>query len=409
MPDMDPDREAVLEAWSTQGRGWEQYPRTVALEPPRIAYPQHLLGQKSHEDDAYQAPWLLRVGRWLFGERQERDHQEHLELPEPASAEESSYHEFELTCPRDLGDARAPFAEVLAALPGLRAPLSLELLTSERTVSTRIAVPQEAAGRFESQVRARLPEVVITPARTTLGDTWWQVDSQGLFVLEFGLSRHFALPLRRFKDAATTPLASLLAALSNLQAQEALLFQLLCQSTTQPWSEVAAHALEVPGAVTPGRDARGVLRLAEEKLSRPLYAVLVRIGCKADSEERALELARGVAGALNLFKREDGNELAPLLHDAHGSLQYESEMTRRLTRRSGMLLSIEELVNLWHPPGGSIACDKLARAMHRTRAAPRMSTQDGLLLGFNEHAGSSAEVRIPTETRTRHMHLIGDG
>jgi DNA helicase HerA-like ATPase len=70
-----------------------------------------------------------------------------------------------------------------------------------------------------------------------------------------------------------------------------------------------------------------------------------------------------------------------------------------------MLLSLPELVSLVHPPSPSI--EGIARDTTRTKALPAEAQADGVLLGYNVHAGVEREARLSTDARMRHTHVVG--
>jgi len=61
-----------------------------------------------------------------------------------------------------------------------------------------------------------------------------------------------------------------------------------------------------------------------------------------------------------------------------------------------------------HLPTSAVRSPKLRRETVKTRPVPKSLLSDrGLLLGHNEHAGQTTEVRLTTEQRVRHSHIIG--
>src|SRR5205807_500178 len=86
---------------------------------------------------------------------------------------------------------------------------------------------------------------------------------------------------------------------------------------------------------------------------------------------------------------------------------HELDTLTRLSRRSGMLLTLDELLPFVTPPTSAVS-RRLRRETARTRPAPEELQRPGsLLLGINLHAGRVAEVWLQPDHRTRHMHLVG--
>src|SRR5258707_663823 len=77
-------------------------------------------------------------------------------------------------------------------------------------------------------------------------------------------------------------------------------------------------------------------------------------------------------------------------------------------RRSGMVLNSEELTGYVHLPTSAVRSRVLERDSGRTKATPAIVRQaSGILLGNNVHAGDLIPVRLTSEQRVRHTHLVG--
>ena len=68
-----------------------------------------------------------------------------------------------------------------------------------------------------------------------------------------------------------------------------------------------------------------------------------------------------------------------------------------------MLLNSDELTGFVHLPSSAVRSPVFQRQTTKTKAAPVIVRHgNGLLLGNNEHAGETVEVRLSAEQRTRH-------
>ena len=63
------------------------------------------------------------------------------------------------------------------------------------------------------------------------------------------------------------------------------------------------------------------------------------------------------------------------------------------------------VLSICHP--AAVRSPVFQRQTTKTKAAPAIVRQRGLLLGTNDHAGETVEVRLSAEQRTRHTHIIG--
>ena len=95
-------------------------------------------------------------------------------------------------------------------------------------------------------------------------------------VVEFGLSEEFMLPLRVLRRFSVDPLTGIGAALSDLEAGEAGVLQVLLQPVRHPWAESIMRAVLDEQGSPFFLDAPEITALAKEKVSRPLFACVVR-------------------------------------------------------------------------------------------------------------------------------------
>jgi len=73
-----------------------------------------------------------------------------------------------------------------------------------------------------------------------------------------------------------------------------------------------------------------------------------------------------------------------------------------------MILNSDELIGFVHLPSSAVRSPVFQRQTTKTKAAPTIARNGiGLLLGNNEHAGETVEVKLSPEQRTRHCHIIG--
>lgn len=167
------------------------------------------------------------------------------------------------------------------------------------------------------------------------------------------------LPLRTFSRTDPDPLTALFATIANLTSSDVGMLQVLFSATRSDWaSSVRAAVTDFEGQPF-FEDAPELTHLAFEKVAHPLFAVVVRIAAASDDDDRAQMIARRMSAALASFARPDGNELVIMTNEAE--IDLESDLLARTTHRSGMLLSVGELLGFVHPPSASLALPKLTR------------------------------------------------
>jgi len=179
-----------------------------------------------------------------------------------------------------------------------------------------------------------------------------------------------------------------------LQPDELGLFQVIFQPVQYPWAE------SILNAVTDGKgkpffaNRPELVTASQRKISRPLYAAVVRLSARSTELDRAWELVREMAAPLGGLAQPGSNELIPLRNDDYPYVDHTQDVIRRQSRRSGMVLNSQELLALMHLPSAAVKSPKLVREKGDSKAAPSaVRSAGGILLGHNLHAGQMAEVR----------------
>ena len=125
---------------------------------------------------------------------------------------------------------------------------------------------------------------------------------------------------------------------------------MLFEPVRHPWAESILRAVTWSDGTSFFEDDRQFLYQAKQKIKRPLFAAVVRIGIVAGGEERMWDIARELTSGLTALANPEGNELIPLSNNEYDHEQHASVLLSRQSHRSGMLLNSEELVSLVHLP-----------------------------------------------------------
>jgi xanthine/CO dehydrogenase XdhC/CoxF family maturation factor len=396
-------------AWEKRGRGWQLWPVPVELEPPfRPFYFPQAAAPAVSLDDGRRPTLLSRLTDRILGgvENSENgsSHEEFFEpQPEPWGGPEE-LRQLLVAVPADLDVPREAAEQFLLALPTASGPIAFELFGRAGSVQVLLSGSAADEPSVSQALKAYFPDVLVSRGRDALATAWTQPSPKAV-VADFGLSHEFMVPLRLLKKFDVDPLAGIVGALSELGPGEAGLFQVLVRRARQPWArEVLRAVLDERGSPF-FIDAPEISALARVKVARPLFACVVRIGVKAESREKSLAVVRRMSGALSALADPLANELIPL--QGYRSEDHQTDLLLRRSRRSGMLLSIEELVSLVHLPTSSIRNPALVRHGKKTRSAPSMMERSGVALGQNVHDGKAIEVKLSSEHRSRHMYVIG--
>ncbi|MEI8233301.1 MAG: type IV secretion system DNA-binding domain-containing protein [Verrucomicrobiota bacterium] len=392
--------------WEMRGRGGLLFDAPVSPEPPFVPFTGHLLPRQNAVDDGRRETVGSRFLSF-FGNRVEEppveDQPDIEQEPEPRFCQPEELIELQLTLP----ESRSPSPEFVEALlhQVCRKGQSLcfEILGTAREIIPQFVVPPRAATRIERALKASLPDLVTTQSAHALHQAW--LESEDCFgVVELGLGIEFMVPL-------AVPRADLLTnvvtALEGLAEGELGLCQILFEPAQNNWSEsMVATVTDADG--NPFFVNRPELVSATiQKTASPLFGVVVRLAASAAETERAWEIIADMAAGFSALSRARSNYLVPLPNDSYAPFDHEDDILSRLSRRSGMLLNLDELTRFLILPTAA-ASRRLRRNTIKTQAAPAIARHGGsLVLGDNLHAGVMSEVCLAPEQRVRHMHCIG--
>ncbi len=252
------------------------------------------------------------------------------------------------------------------------------------------------------QLRAAVPAAVVTAAKESLREKWEMGAGRAVAALEFGLACEFMVPLA--SRTSEEPLLPIVAALADLGAGELGLYQVLFEETRERWAESILRSVVTHTGEPFFADAPEITVLAREKVASPLFAVVLRVAGRAP-DHRAWDIIRRLAGGLAQFGNPRTNEFMPLPPADSEALA--EDLLDRTTHRPGMLLSVEELLSLIQLPGAGVQVPELWRGGSKSKRAPAEVGGAGCLLGRNVHAGGISEVRLTTEAKTKHVHVVG--
>ena len=348
--------------WELRGRGWQESPQPVALEPPFVRFPGYFL--PPIEDDGHRPSFLSRI---VAPPRPEPETPE-IEEPEPEVFEtDEPLIECVVSLPSEVVVKAESAERFLLALSGAELPLAFEVVGLADELRVQLVSRAPDAGLLSNQLRAFFPEVSISGEPEGLRETWSRTEGETILV-HFGLACEFMLPLASFGSLDPDPLLPFFGALSELEPGEAGLVQILFERVRERWAESVMRAVLSPRGEPFFADYPELTKLAREKISRPLFAACLRVAAKSVDVTGAWRIVRDLAGALTHFGAPGENERLPLASE-EGEVA-EKEIFRRTSRRPGMILGSDELTALAHLPSASVRVPKLLREIRRSKAAP---------------------------------------
>jgi hypothetical protein len=409
MSRLDEQLTGQFHQWELRGRGWQVFDEPVSIEPPFRPFHGHYLPDAPAIDDGRKPTFFNSLIEKLSNKLSTAPapasiEPEPEEEPEPKSLVREKLIEFQASLTDKLDISKEAFEQFLLNLSLCREPIAFELIGTHKKVTAQFAAAEYDAPLLRRQLQAHFPEAVFVPNESTLAKAWDASTGDEMLAVEFGLAHEFMLPLAKGK---LDPFIGIIGALAELHPGELGLFQVLWQPVQNRWAESilasVTHADGKPFFV----DAPELADAAGNKILQPLFAAVVRVLVCAGEFDRVVQLLRDLSGSLRVFTHPNGNELIPLKNADYPFAEHIEDVLQRQSRRCGMILNSDELTGFVHLPSSAVRSPVFERQSIKSKAAPAIVRQRGLLVGNNDHAGQTVEVRLSPEQRTRHCHIIG--
>lgn len=406
--------------WEHRGRGWTVFDEAVDIEPLLVRLylfdlsPEHPVTDDGRRETFFSR--LLSNGRSqavqspALTEQRDRlaDYKEYCEFA--SSLQSCGYfaHDFlelRLVFPNNFEVSKTVAENLLLSFAYASAPLSFEIIGTGKEIVIQMAVSEADSKSVVQQIKSHLPGCLIVETGDHLSDSWIHGGEHRLIV-DFGLSNEFFLPLNTI-HSDTDILTTLVGALSDLNHGEVGVFQVLFQKTRQNWAEEIQNALYIFEDTNFFENIPAASSLVKTKINRPIFACNLRIAARSAYSERSMQIVRSLAASLIPLANASSNEFIPLSNDGYSYSDHEGCLIDRQTFRSGMILNSDELVSMVHPPNRKVVSEKLVRESEQTKPAPAIAFNNEFAIGLNTHQGTTEEVSLSSQMRTRHVHLIG--
>ena len=391
--------------WETRGRGWLVFGFPVDIEPPFTPFRFHSKPATQIDDSAVHGAYY-GIEK-LFGKKKEPVVQE----PEPGTEiepvpykQDSDLCILSVSLPKGHVVDKTQSAQLLGMLSVCKNPVSFEIIATATSICLQFVCSDPDALHVRSQLKAFFPESIIQEKDDL--DSILDESQETSFV-DLGLRDEFMLPLATSKNFSLDPLTGLFGLFENIQSGVTGIVQILFKGTVDPWiNSILASVVDSEGDSF-FLDAPDMPKLAEAKVSSPLFGVVIRAIGQSDSKYQAQNIAQSLAKILCHMSGSPENTLIPLSNSEYPFDDHFDDVRLRQSHRLGMLLNADELVNFVHIPSASVVSSKLGRDTRKTKIAPSITRGNELLLGMNNHQGQSIAVTVNAEQRLRHTHIIG--
>lgn len=398
-------RTAHFYEWEKRGRGWHLHHVPIDIEPPFEYFSSFQTTQTAITDEGH-VPGIWSMLTKAFQRKEEALALPPIQEVVPHEMESSNFiSAYTITLPKGRVVTGEEAQHLLLMLASCSYPVSFEIIATSENIALQLVCREQESEYLTNQVKAYFPDALLTDTSDTLHDILAPLTATS--IVDLGLREEFMRPLAMQEDFSIDPLVGFFGTLQSLYAGKQVVLQILFKGTVDPWSESIIQSVTSSDGKSFFLDAPEMPKLAREKVSEPLFGVVIRVAGQAYTSSRAEQLVGQTADSIILATRSPYNALTILSNEGYPLQTHASDILFRQSHRLGMLLNTKELVRLVHFPSASVVTPKLNAQIQKTQLAPSITRTGELVLGTNVHQGVSAEIRLPSEQRMRHLHIIG--
>lgn len=395
--------------WEVRGRGWQIFDFPVRLEPPFREFTGHYLPAPPVSDDG-RLP--TRLSSFVDAFRQANDTltetpPDEIDRIEPIAEtfERDDLIEWNVIVPRDFDPSPEAFEQLLISLASCNERISFEVVAARGKITFRFIASAHDAETIRHGLQAYFPSAVATPTHEPLKVLWSEHGARDATILDFGLKEEFMMPVASRRQDFLVALSSVF---SQLEPDEVAVFQVLFSPVRSAWAASALRAVTDDDGKPFFSNRPELLSSTKTKISRPLYAVGMRVAALCKDATRSRQIASQISRILESLGDPNGNVFVPLDSADYPNDAHQDDLLLRQSRRPGMLLNSEELLLIVQLPGRDVQTDRLVRQINKTHPLPAaLASAAGIMIGENEHAGHVSQVRLTPDRRVRHVHIIG--
>lgn len=375
--------------WELKGRGYLLFPYPVNLEPTYREF-YHSYGNTEYVDDGIAPTFSER----LFPKKKLVVKEETEEERPPKVFELDPFLvQLKIQFPVKQEFKDFQIIEFLNMLSDSGGQVSFEIIGKHNSIEIGIVCNTTDHKRILHLLYAYFPNTIITD--TNVKRLPFDDDNKVLIV-DFGYDEEFMRPINTSIDSLT----SIMAVLENLKKSEVAMLQIIFKGVKKPWVNSIMNSVGI-GTNSFFPDSPEMTTCVKEKISSPLFAVVIRLSVQSDNYVEAL--ANELILNISLASRSEFNSLIPLSNSGYKYESHLNNLKARATNRFGMIMNSQELLSFVHFPSSPY----LIYSDSKTKAVPDILVNNDYLIGLNRHLGIEKEVTLNDSQRLRHCHIIG--
>ncbi len=318
--------------------------------------------------------------------------------------------------------------QLLSFFANLKIPFALEVAVHNvgEDIHFYVAVPEESVDFASRQIQGVWPDARVQPA-----DDYTIFNSGGASTAAYlKQKQHFAALVRTYAEANIDTFLPILNNFSKVEMTgEGLALQIIARPAPSSagkaitkmiynlkkgakFADLLLGKMSLPQKPKAGEPAEPVIvddeaiKLLNQKISKQMFSVNVRLVASAMSAYRAEELLNNLSGSFGQFAAPLRNEFKTVESKNSQKLVFQY-VFREYDDGQTMVLGTDEITSVWHLPTSGTEIPKIKWVKAREAAPPTILPASGTLIGESAFRGEAKPVYITDEDRRRHVYIIG--
>jgi hypothetical protein len=221
-------------------------------------------------------------------------------------------------------------------------------------------------------------------------------------------------PIKTYEEMTTDSMASLLATMSKLAENEAVVYQVIITNAKTEWRNKGKSyvkgirdAFSDPEKKKKPSVSEDVLASIEKKCEKGGFSVDIRFIATAPTKDAAKNHIDTLISLFSQFKKVSGNSFKKDSLNGWEKLQFLKNFLYRIPEQK-MILNTEELATVMHLPNNKVESPNISWLMAKRAPADGAIPSTGdLWIGNNIFRDVSRPIFIERDDRRRHMYIIG--
>jgi len=322
-------------------------------------------------------------------------------------------------------------SQLFSILGGLKSPFALETAVHSvgEDINFYLAVPREAGDFITRSIQGLWPEADVVEA-----DDYNIFNPKGTAIgARVSLRQNPALPIKIFSEAGLDTFAPILNNFSKLDpVNEGMAMQLVVRPAGGSFfrnvgemirnlkkgkglKEVLRGKLDL--GLVPSQEVKEkekpepkpvdemAVKALEQKISKPLFLVDLRLVVSSTDKAKADLLLGGLTNSFSQFSAPLRNEFG--FRKISRPQRFLKFVFRQFDPGQAMVLSSDEIASFFHLPSSTLKVPKINWLRFKEAPPPLDLPTQGVYIGDSVFRGETKPVFIEEEDRLKHVYLIG--